>query len=263
MDSWQYILLALIQGLTEFMPISSSAHLLLPSMLLAWDYQGLAFDVAVHLGTLLAVLLYFRRDWMQMLLALKPGSGEPQWLGLLCVATLPLVLLGWWLGSQSWQQSLLMVGINTMVFGVLLGYADRRSRSPGAQQRALTTLSGREALYIGLAQALALFPGVSRTGIVLTVGLLLGLHPTAAARFALWLAAPAIVAANTYQLWKLGSGAEPVPWDLLLFGMLTAMLAAIMVLYALMRMLETVGLMPFVVYRVFVGLGLCLFLMLS
>ncbi len=198
---YQALILAIVQGLTEFLPISSSAHLVLPSQLLGWSDQGLAFDVAVHVGTLMAVLLYYRHDLWQMAQAFFSslgGGGTSDdsrlvwWLGF---ATVPAGVVGLAGGDfiESEMRTLFVIASTTLVFGVLLGYADRvAAGSPGNNPLTLPM-----ALMIGLAQALAPVPGVSRSGITITAGLLLGMSRTDAARFSFLLSIPIIASAGT------------------------------------------------------------------
>jgi len=216
MDWIQATSIALIQGLTEFLPISSSAHLLFPSLLLGWPDQGLTFDVAVHLGSLLAVVIYLRRDLISMVQGLwqwqQEKSLNPQaTLALmLIVATLPAVFFG--LVLKDWievnARALWVVAATTLGFGLLLGWADWRSR----RQHDLAAMSWRHTLAIGLAQALALVPGTSRSGITMTAALMLGYTREAAARFSFLMSIPVILAASS--LMSLELVISPVTIDL-------------------------------------------------
>ena len=204
MDWLQVVILAIVQGITEFLPVSSSAHLILPSQVLGWPDQGLAFDVAVHLGTLMAVMTYYRRD----LFAMIGGAGQAVTqrtmnddlkLGLLVVlATIPAVLFGFlgddWIERE--LRSALVIAVTTLVFGALLWAAD----SFGKRQFSLVRLGVIGAIFIGLAQALALIPGTSRSGITITAALALGYQREDAARFSFLLSIPAILGASFVQL---------------------------------------------------------------
>ena len=196
MDWLQVVILSLIQGVTEFLPISSSAHLILPAQLSSWPDQGLASDVAVHFGTLIAVIAYFRAEITDMLLAvvgtpkqlrnrgwctlLNPSDGDPDVrLALqLALATLPIVIVGFFAKDviDSDLRSITVIATTTLVFGIALWYADSRPQ----QQR---TMGFPAAMLIGLAQCIALIPGTSRSGITITAALIIGLGRTQSARF--------------------------------------------------------------------------------
>jgi undecaprenyl-diphosphatase len=257
MDTQQTVMLALLQGLTEFLPISSSAHLILLPRLVGWDDQGLAFDVAVHVGTLVAVVAYFRqelavmlRDWLHSM-----GSGKLTadarlaWLVLL--GTIPVAVAGLLLHDliETRLRSALVIAVTTIVFGVLLGWSDRRGR----QRRDETTLGWADVLFIGLAQAVALVPGTSRSGITMTVALALGLTRSAAARFSFLLSIPVIVMAGGYETLKLVRLAEPVAWDVLVLGTVVAAVSAYLCIHFFLRLIERIGMLPFVLYRLALG----------
>jgi undecaprenyl-diphosphatase len=253
---WQALLLALVQGLTEFLPISSSAHLVIPGLLFGWPDQGLAFDVAVHVGTLLAVLLYFRADLQQLLLGslqalrARRANCHSREVLLLALATLPVVLAGLWLNDivQSHLRTLPVIASTTLVFGLLLAVADRRRAA-----RPLP-LGWGIALGIGLAQMLAPVPGVSRSGITITAGLLLGLDRSGAARFSFLLSIPVIAGAGLLKGVELAQSSLPVAWLQLLAAALVAGLTAYLCIALFLRLLERIGLMPFVYYRVLLAL---------
>ena len=251
---YQALILAIVQGLTEFLPISSSAHLVLPSQLLGWADQGLAFDVAVHVGTLMAVLLYYRQDLWQMAVAFfgsLTGRGASDdsrlvwWLGF---ATVPAGVVGLAGGDfiEGEMRTILVIATTTLVFGVLLGYADRLAqKKPGNNPLTLPM-----ALMIGLAQALAPVPGVSRSGITITAGLLLGMSRTDAARFSFLLSIPIIASAGTLKAIELVRSGAAVDWGLLAMGVAASAITAYLCIAVFLRLLDRVGLMPFVYYRI-------------
>ena len=224
MDTVQTILLALLQGLTEFLPISSSAHLILLPRLLGWEDQGLAFDVAVHVGTLLAVILYFREDVRRLLLAwfasiVNRQMSADAWLAWLVVlGTVPVALAGLLLGDviETHLRSPMVIALATIGFGVLLGVADLRGR----QARREDSLSVVDVIWIGLAQALALIPGTSRSGITMTAALALGLTRSAAARFSFLLSIPIIASAGALKFRDLVNSSAAVDWGMLGMGVL-------------------------------------------
>lgn len=263
MDWLQVTFLALIQGLTEFLPISSSAHLILPSIVFGWQDQGLAFDVAVHVGTLMAVMLYFQQDLRQMILAwcrsvfLRQHSQASYMAWAVIVATIPAGLAGILLGDliELHLRSALVIAITTLVFGVLLWWSDKTGR----QSRGEGEMGMRDAVWIGLAQALALIPGTSRSGITITAGLVLGLTRQAAARFSFLLSIPLILAAGllkTAELYQVGSEAQI---SHTLVGGIIAFVSALACIHLFLRLLDRVGMLPFVLYRMVLGIALIVF----
>ncbi len=251
-DLFQVIVLALVQGLTEFLPISSSAHLVIPSMVLGWPDQGLAFDVAVHVGTLSAVLLYYREDLRQMAsdwfgsLAGRGQTEQSTLVWYLALATVPAGLVGLFGGDfiEEHLRTLPVIAATTAVFGLLLGIADRKAGS-----RAPRALTLPVALAIGFAQALAPVPGVSRSGVTITAALLLGLSRQSAARFSFLLSIPIIASAGLLLLTRLVQEQGPVDWFALALGALVSGVSAYLCIAAFLRLLDRLGLMPFVYYR--------------
>ncbi len=257
MDKLQAIWLALLQGLTEFLPISSSAHLILMPRLLDWADQGLAFDVAVHVGTLTAVLAYFRADvsrlfaaWLRSLATRRVDSdARLAWFVLL--GTLPVVVFGLLLHDfiETALRSPRVIAVATIGFGLLLWVADWR----GMQRRDEHSLRVPDILVIGLAQALALIPGTSRSGITMTAGLALGLTRTAAARFSFLLSIPVIAMAGVYETGKLVQQAAAVDWGALLLGIAVSAVSAWLCIHFFLKLIERIGMLPFVIYRMLLG----------
>lgn len=257
MDFLQVVFLALVQGVTEFLPISSSAHLVLSSELTGWPDQGLAFDIAVHLGSLAGVLLCLRGDcrafassgWRWM----RTGHCD-QTLGLLLklgAASLPIAILGYALYdlAEAQLRTLEVIACATIVFALVLWWADAR-RGVGE------ALSWRNALLIGCAQALAILPGASRSGLVLSAGLLLGLSRMAATRIAFLLAVPAIAAAALLAFWRLPSAPGPAQLFDLGAGVALAAASAYLCVRFFIALVERTGLLPYVAYRLLLGLAL-------
>jgi undecaprenyl-diphosphatase len=253
-DLWQVLALALVQGLTEFLPISSSAHLVIPPIILGWPDQGLAFDVAVHVGTLSAVLIYYRRDLRDMLVAwlrsLTGGaaSDDSRLVWYLAVATIPAGVVGLVAGDyiELHLRNLGVIATTTLVFGLLLGVAQRRGAESGAGRKLNLPL----ALAVGMAQALAPVPGVSRSGVTITAGLMLGMDRQGAARFSFLLSIPIIASAGALKLGDLAVGGAPVDWDALVTGAVVSAVTAYLCIALFLRLLDRVGLMPFVYYRI-------------
>ena len=264
MDWLQAVFLALIQGLTEFLPVSSSAHLILPSQILGWPDQGLAFDVAVHLGTLIAVVTYFHADIMAVIdgmlktLRTQEINTECQ-LGIaVVVGTVPAVMIGFFFKDfiELNLRSSLVIALTTIFFGLLLWQADRS----GKRLLAMDKLTINHAWVIGVAQALALIPGTSRSGITMTAALMLGFDRTAAARFSMLLSIPLIVAAGILETHELVTTAAPVPWLLIGLGMLVSAVSAYLCIHYFLKLLERVGMLPFVIYRLGLGIFLLFFI---
>ena len=267
MDSIQIITLALIQGLTEFLPISSSAHLILVPVLTSWQDQGLAFDVAVHVGTLAAVVGYFRREVATILgdffATLGPGKSVTSnarlgWL--IILATLPVMIFGFLMKGlmESDLRSPLVIAATTIGFGLLLWVYDRKSRRERGEQ----SLGWRDALIIGLFQALAIIPGTSRSGITITAGLMLGLTRKAASRFSFLLSIPTILMSGALVTLDLVRAEQAVDWSPLLLGAALSFITAYLCIHLFLKFIERIGMGPFVLYRFALG-AVILFLFLG
>ena len=250
----QIIVLAVVQGLTEFLPISSSGHLVLVPSVFGWTDQGLVFDVAVHFGSLAAVCAFFRHDIAALIrgtLAIVTGDtkgGEARMAINIAVGTIPAALAG--LALAGWIAANLRrpdVVVGTLVgYGLLLGLADRLGR----RTRVIPDVRVRDALVIGVAQALALVPGTSRSGVTITAGLALGLRRRDAARFSFLLSAPVILLATMYEVVILVTSGTAVPWENLGLAALISGIVAYLSIDFFMRFVSRIGLMPFVIYRV-------------
>jgi len=259
MDWLQVTILALIQGLTEFLPISSSAHLILPSQLLGWEDQGLAFDVGVHVGTLSAVMLYFRKDIAQMIVAwlnsLRGRVSPEGWLAwYVAFATIPAVAFGLAINDviDVYGRSILVIAGTTLIFGGLLWWADRNR----TEVRKLSDLTLKDAMLIGVAQAVALIPGTSRSGITITAALMLGLERQAAARFSFLLSIPVILGAGLLKGKELVETGSDAQWVMVIGGAVIAAVSAFSCIHFFLKWLDRIGMMPFVIYRMLLGFGL-------
>jgi undecaprenyl-diphosphatase len=253
MDLLHAVFLALVQGFTEFLPISSSGHLVLAPSFLSWEDQGLAFDVAVHLGTLIAVVAYFRHelltmavDWLRSVTG-GPVTSESRLAWAIIWGTVPVAFAGFMISDpvEAYLRNPMVVATSTAGFGVLLWLADVRGR----RQRDEHSLGWSDVMLIGLAQVLALIPGTSRSGITMTAGLLLGLTREASARFSFLLAVPVILAAALLQTVKLLKAPEPADWAALGVGVAVAAVVAYLTIGWFLRVLGRVGMWPFAVYR--------------
>jgi len=252
--------LGLVQGLTEFLPVSSSAHLrILGPLLPSGGDPGAAFTAITQIGTEAAVLIYFRKDILRILQAWWKSLTQAEWrrdpdarMGwLILIGTLPIALLGLAFKDaiEGRLRNLTLTAVMLIVFGVLLAIAER----VGSKQRTLKELSWSHGLLFGLAQAMALIPGVSRSGGTITAGLLMGYTREAAARYSFLLAIPAVMASGFYQLyrsWEVGSPIAPGPTAL---ATLIAFVVGYGVIVWFLRLVSTRGYMPFVVYRVALG----------
>ena len=254
----QIIVLSLIQGLTEFLPVSSSAHLILGSKVFSWPDQGLVFDVATHLGTLLAVLVYFRKDiWNMIRPWLGTGKGDEasRQLGLtLIIASIPAIIAGGLL--HAWVESALrdtrVIAFSTIGFGLLLWWADARF----ARNRRLNDMTMKSGFIIGLAQMLALVPGTSRSGITITAGRMLGFSADGAARFSFLLSIPIIAVAGAYGVLRMVLNDTSIDWFQFGLAIVLSALAGWLCIAAFLVLLQRVGLLPFVIYRLALGVVL-------
>ena len=249
----QVVVLAIVQGITEFLPVSSSGHLVLVPSFFGWADQGLAFDVAVHFGSLLAVCTYFRQDLAGLLAgagrvarARIDTPGARLALGI-ALATLPAAAAG--LAAAGWIEANLRrpsVIVCTLAgYAVLMIAADRYGR----RERNMSDLTLGQAFFIGCAQALALIPGTSRSGVTITAGRFLGIARQDAARFSFLLSVPVIFLASIYETLALVTGDAPVPWPELGLGVAVSAVVAYLSIEFFMRFVNRIGLLPFAVYR--------------
>ncbi|MBC8268933.1 MAG: undecaprenyl-diphosphate phosphatase [Rhodospirillaceae bacterium] len=253
------VVLALIQGITEFLPISSSGHLALVPILAGWPDQGLIVDVAVHVGTLGAVILYFWRDVFGMvkglLMALRGRlDGQAKMVGLIILATIPVVTAGYGLHHYGIDglRSLNVIAWATLGFGLVLWITDKA----GMTVRRVEHLGVSDAVIIGLAQVLALIPGTSRSGITMSAARMLGMERREAARFSMLLSIPTIIGAGAlkgYELYQ--SGDARLTSDAILAAGL-AFITALIAIFILMAWLKRSSFTPFVIYRILLGVGL-------
>lgn len=257
MTIYEIIILAIIQGITEFLPISSSAHLLLPAELLGWRSQGLAFDVAVHVGSLLAVLIYLRREISDMTIDYfrfgftKQQTENSRLAWWVIVGTLPIILIGFLL--KDWielnARTALVMAVTTIGFGLLLWYADATAKLTNK----MTQMRIGQAVIIGIAQILALIPGTSRSGITMTASLMLGFDRESAARFSFLLSIPAILGAGLLSTLDLLQEADAVDWTALLYGAAFSFVSAYLCIYLFLNWISRIGMLPFVIYRLILG----------
>ncbi len=307
MDFFQAFILAVIQGLTEFLPVSSSAHLILPSRLLGWPDQGLVFDISVHVGTLMAVIIYFRKDLWRMLKNLyawffskKPLDADGRMMLCVLLGTVPVGLCGLLFKHfiETSLRSDYVIAVTTIVFGLLLLGADiynrRALKDPARENKAFEqvseqdgaekapsenagyvrhiadTLKNRDnvrafalSVIIGFAQAVALIPGTSRSGITMTAGYFLRLSPETAARFSFLLSIPVIILSGLMGVKDLifgneaaGDAASGASLLMILIGTLVSFGVALLVIRLFLKFLTGIGLLPYVIYRMILGITL-------
>lgn len=250
MTVFDAVLLGLLQALGEFLPISSSAHLVLLPFVRGMEYQGVAFDVMLHAATLLAVLLYFAKDWFSILKdgLTRPRTPQGKTLWYLAAGTVPAGVAGILFKDQveTVFRNPLMIAVCLILFACALWLADRRADGQTGEELTLKT-----ALFIGCAQALAIMPGVSRSGITITAALLLGMSRSAGARISFLLSAPVIGGAAVLELGHLSAADLTAPF---IWGFISAFVGALLVIGWLMKYIKTHSFNVFVYYRWLLGL---------
>ena len=266
----QAIILGVIQGITEFLPVSSSGHLIFIPQFLGWQDQGIAFDIFVHLGTLFAVAVYFRKRIWTLIRSFLPSSvlsssissnkeaRQDRKLALwVLFSIIPAAVIG--LMFEQVSRSAQVVAWSLIVWGVVLAIADW-VHSKKVQTTPFNKLKVSQVIFISLAQAIALIPGTSRSGITITAGLFSGLSKKAAAEFSFLMSLPVIGAAGLLKLLELISSPEAISWVPMLVGGLTAALSGFLAISFLMKLVEKRGFLPFAIYRVIVGVLILLVL---
>lgn len=259
----QIIVLAIVQGITEFLPISSSGHLILVPKLTDWPDQGLMMDVGVHVGTLAAVVIYFRADVMRMFMAFwhmitlkdNPDQQDKRLMIAVILSTLPIILIGGIVAELElnglWR-TMEIIGWTSIIFGILLYILDHKC----AVTKRLSSLRYGHAMIIGFAQVLSIIPGTSRSGITMTAARGLGFSRTEAARFSMLMSIPTILGAGVLEGMKLvKSGDATLGIDIFL-GAGLSLVTALLAIAALMKWLEKSSMTPFVIYRIILGIGL-------
>lgn len=246
-----------IQGISEFLPISSSGHLVLIPYIFKWQYQGLLFDVMLHFGTLLAILAYFWRDWLEIIksgfshrrkIALESDKYPSSLLWQLVVASVPAAIAGYFLADlvEKYLHSPLLIAVNLIVFGLLLWLADRMIQ----KHESVRKMTFGKSFFVGLAQAVALMPGVSRSGITMTAGRLTGLSRKDSARYSFLLSAPAILGASIFEVKNITANDLNLVF---LSGLIASTLFGFLAIKYLLQYLERGSFSVFVWYRIFVA----------
>jgi len=264
-DLLRAVIMGIVQAITEFLPISSSGHLVVMKELVRFDEpnNSLTFDVALHVGTSIAVILFFWRDWQTIFysvfydimdygIAIKKWNAHSQLLIWIMIATIPVVVVGFIfqnLIEQNLRQPL-VVGISLIVFGVLIGLMDRL----GESRKKLEDIYLSNALFIGIFQAVSLIPGVSRSGLTIGAARILGFDRINAARFSFLLSTPAVIGASLLRFFETQQNNESINLSVLIVGSFISCLVGIIVIRFLLRYLQNGTLWPFVWYRIILGL---------
>jgi undecaprenyl-diphosphatase len=247
---FEAIVLGIIQGLGEFLPISSSAHLVLVPWVFGWEYAGLTFDVALHVGTLISVIAFFWKDWLSLINSAltKKDTREAKLFWYLVLGTIPGALIGYLLEEQAETvfRTPLLIGIMLIVMGIILYVVDRYCSS----KKEIDNITLSDSLLIGLSQALAIIPGVSRSGITMTTGRALGLNRAAAARFSFLLSTPIIIGAGLFQLKDFALGDLNL---IFLTGVVSSALVGFLSIGFLLKYLAQRNFAVFAIYRIIVG----------
>lgn len=255
--------LAIMQGLTEFLPVSSSGHLVLLSKFFGWEDQGQAIDVAIHIGSLLAVIIYFSKDLYYMIKDLTKSYFLPNqkfplsklfWL--IALGTLPVVIIGYFVAKSdaNWLRSTEVIGWTILLFGIVLYISDKT----GMTIRKTNHLDITDALIIGVAQCLALIPGTSRSGITMTAARFLGMERCEAAKFSMLLSIPTILGAGILLAYEIYQSGQIVFTHSIISAIIYSFTASIVSIYAMMWWLKNSSFTPFVVYRILLGIVLIL-----
>jgi undecaprenyl-diphosphatase len=260
MDVFHAIVLAVVQGVTEFLPISSAGHLILVPVLTPWEDQGLAFDVALHAGSLVAVIAYFQRELRAMavewLASLRGGelSADARLAWAVGLGTIPVGLCGLIFGEyvETSLRGPLVIAWSLIGFGLLLGWADWRRRGAKSEYQ----IGWREVTVIALAQALALIPGTSRSGITMTAALAVGMSRDGASRFSFLLSIPVIFLAGVLKTFELVATAADVDWPVLIMATVVSGISAFVCIHYFLAFIRRIGMQPFVIYRVVLGVFL-------
>ncbi|PID65392.1 MAG: undecaprenyl-diphosphatase [Gammaproteobacteria bacterium] len=264
MDFIQTLILAIVQGITEFLPISSSAHLILTSQFLGWKDQGVTFDLALNVGTLLAVVIYFRQDVLvigrdtaaSLLQGKKVGSSSLGWY--IVLATIPAGLFGLFLMDyvDTYLRSPSVILFTTLFYAVLLWLSDKY----GQKSQAMDKMSLKNAMLIGVAQALALIPGTSRSGITITTALFLGYDFQTASRFSFLMAIPVIFLATAVKITDDAIALGTLPWGSFILGCGISFITAILTIHYFLKWLNRWGMTPYVIYRLLLGAVIAIFI---
>ena len=255
------IILSIIQGISEFLPISSSAHLILFPFFNENPYQGRSFDVCLHFGCLLAVLYYLRKDlifYMKNFFYNKNKSLSIMFIKLMIVGTIPVIVFGAFITliKLDFGNTIILIGWTTLIFGFLLGISDFKKVKK-------KEINLKDAFLIGIFQSLAVIPGVSRSGIVITAGRFLGYNRFSSSKFSLFLSIPVIISATIFELFQLYNNDEFIFTKEYLIGIILTFIIALTTIMLFMNYIEKISLKIFVLYRLLLGLIILYFTYLN
>jgi undecaprenyl-diphosphatase len=256
MEIYQIIILSIVQGITEFLPVSSSAHLILTPKLLDWQDQGLVMDVAVHVGTLLAVMLFFKEDIKSLIVDFfksihqKQEVGESKLAWMIIVGTIPVGLAGLLLGGfiEEFLRSPIVIATTTIVFGVVLFLSEKFT-----SKKEIKNIGLKDAILIGISQALALIPGTSRSGVTMSMAMLLGYSKEVAAKFSFLLSIPVIILAGGLKTIELLQSNLSVDWIAISIAISLSFAFAYISIKLFLDFISKIGFLPFVIYRFVLG----------
>ena len=258
METIHLILLGFIQGITEFLPVSSSAHLILVPHVMGWRDQGIVYDIAAHFGSLFAVILYFRKDlfnviqpWIKQPFSYSKDSGQ-KWLLYLMIATIPIAIIGVSVYGYVavYFRNPLIIAFASILFGLLLWWSDIACQ----HYKTFEQVNFRSALLFGLAQILALIPGTSRSGITMTAGLMMGFDRNSAARFSFLMAVPVILLAGGHEAFRYFMGNATTDWYAFFVVAFVSAISAWLAIHLFLKFIQSTGMFPYVVYRVLLGI---------
>ncbi|MBT6718383.1 MAG: undecaprenyl-diphosphate phosphatase [Nitrospina sp.] len=265
MELFQIILLGIIQGLTEFLPVSSSGHLILAPLVLNFKDQGLALDAILHLGTLMAILIFFKKDLWEIFRGLFDRELTTHKLAWCIVAaSLPAGLIGLFFADwiETGLRSPVFVATNLLIWSAVFYMADRAAKNKNRPECNLKELKFSQIFFIGCAQAIALLPGTSRSGITIAAGLFSNLNHVSATRFSFLLGAPIIFAAGMHKLIAFinqPSAIQDYTYQHLIVGLGTSFLVGLLAIKLLLKVVEKVGLLPFIIYRVILAVAILIY----
>lgn len=264
MDLLQTFILAVVQGITEFLPISSSAHTILTSMFLGWQDQGVTFDLALNVGTLFAVVIYFRKDVITLIsdtlasIIKRQHVGQSKLGWYIALATIPAGLFGLFLMDivDSHLRNPFVILFTTVFYAILLWLSDRY----GKKIKPMSQMNLKNAMIIGATQALALIPGTSRSGVTITTALFLGYDFQTASRFSFLMAIPVIFLATAVKITDDALTLDNLPWMSFVIGCIISFITAMLAIHYFLKWLNRFGMMPYVIYRLLLGLVLTVFI---
>jgi undecaprenyl-diphosphatase len=260
MDILHALILGIVQGITEFLPISSSAHLILTSKLLGWADQGINFDMAVHFGSLIAVIIYFRKQVFCIIqgnldFITNKNTKNASLFKKIVIATIPILVLGFFLKDlveTTFRDNIAIIGVTSIFWGILLYFADKKEQTITSSDN----ITYKTAFFMGIAQAIAIIPGTSRSGSTITIARFLKFSRTVSAEFSMLMSIPVIslmMLLNIYEIYQKSEIAS-IDYQFLIVGTISSFIFAILTIHLLMKLVNKIGFLPFVIYRIILGI---------